>query len=126
MFFIHPRHQSQIKFETSDGKKLVCTVCQNPISSSHYLFAIDGSTPYHTFENPNQSRFDIMTLSYCYALTDASPPCSEFTWFPGYDWVIVCCSFCREHLGWRFVSSEKQPEVFFGMIQSKLKEFSQL
>ncbi|MBF0289652.1 MAG: hypothetical protein HQM14_17710 [SAR324 cluster bacterium] len=122
MFFVRPQHQSQLKTGLSEDKnKLVCKICRVPVSDHKYLFAINNKTPYHTFYNPGQIRFDIMTLTYCQFVFDASPPSLEFTWFAGYAWVILCCTTCYEHLGWRFENNEKQPAQFFAMIQSKLE-----
>ncbi len=29
-------------------------------------------------------------------------PTAENTWFPPFEWTIVCCAGCRGHLGWLF------------------------
>ncbi len=121
MFFVRPQHHSKLKIDLSKNKnKLVCKICRIPISDQKYLFSINNTTPYHTFYNPSQFRFDIMTLSYCQSVFDASSPSYEYTWFAGYAWIILCCASCHEHLGWRFESNTKQPAQFFGMIQTKL------
>jgi len=122
MFLVRPVNQSGNEIDLSNNEnKLVCKICKTLISQQHYLFSIESGTPYHTFYNPNHYRFDIMTLTHCQAVHDASPPALEHSWFHGYAWVILCCASCFEHLGWRFESPEKNPARFFGIIQDKLE-----
>ena len=122
MFFIRPQRQSKNEdLISSKGKHLICKICKTPISQPCYLLAIDGTTPYHTFYNPSHFRFDIMTLSRCQSVIDVSEPSSEYTWFVGYAWIILCCASCYEHLGWRFENEEKTPIKFFAMIADKLE-----
>jgi hypothetical protein len=36
------------------------------------------------------------------ALASDIAPTAENTWFPPFEWSIVCCAGCRGHLGWLF------------------------
>ncbi len=122
MWFIKPERNSRLRLDLPSQKdRLICKICKTWISEFSYLCVIDSDSPYHTFENLNGHRFDIMTLSLCKSVIDVSPPSFEHTWFSGYAWVILCCEKCHEHLGWRFESSEKKPPKFFGLIQEKLE-----
>ncbi|MBF0279347.1 MAG: hypothetical protein HQM13_16240 [SAR324 cluster bacterium] len=123
MFLVRPQNRSKIELDASKNRnRLVCKICKTLISQQSYLIAVDGKTPYYTFYNPSHYRFDIMTLSNCYSVLDVSPFSFDYTWFAGYAWSVLCCSSCYEHLGWRFRNQEKNPPLFFALIQNKLED----
>jgi cereblon len=108
--------------ETIDGndEAFLCAVCKTKISEKKYLTSIQGDSPYRTFTNPHGFEFKILTVLYCEMILDLSGEYNDFTWFSGYAWAIIGCSSCREHIGWRYVSTEKEPHAFYGLIRDKL------
>ncbi|MEC8478830.1 MAG: hypothetical protein VXZ12_09835, partial [SAR324 cluster bacterium] len=46
----------------------------------------------------------------------------EETWFPGYPWVVLHCSSCLNHLGWRWENPGRIPPLFYGLIRERLVE----
>ena len=87
-----------------------------------YLTSVDGGSPNRFFRNPNGDLFEIITLSDCEGLQDTSPPILEETWFPGYPWVVLHCSSCLIHLGWRWENPGRIPSLFYGLIRERLVE----
>ena len=119
---IKTQRESHSDTDLAEGKnKFVCKVCKSVISEEAYLLIINSSTPYHTFTNPHGHTFHLVLFSHCESILPASPPSSEYTWFPGYTWTILCCTTCYEHLGWRFEGSNKMPSRFYGMIRNRLE-----
>jgi cereblon len=108
--------------ETVNGNDdaFLCAVCNTKISEKKYLASISGSSPYHTFKNPHGFEFKILTVVYCEMVSDMSGEFTEYSWFPGYAWTILGCASCGEHLGWKYVASEKDPHTFYGLIRDKL------
>lgn len=58
---------------------------------------------------------------------EISPPSSEDTWFPGYQWQILECAYCGNHIGWKFIeerneedNNESELAVFFAISQSSI------
>ncbi|XP_017849190.1 protein cereblon homolog isoform X2 [Drosophila busckii] len=50
-------------------------------------------------------------------------PSTEFSWFPGYQWHIILCKFCAQHVGWEFkaIESNLVPKIFFGLAGSSVR-----
>ena len=44
-------------------------------------------------------------------------PCSDFTWFRGYDWQVAVCRGCSDHLGWFY---SRRETGFWGLILDKM------
>ncbi len=103
-------------------KRLVCRVCGTRISDMRYLTSVDGGSPNRVFRNPNGFVYEILTLSRCESVTDASPPILRDSWFPGYPWIVLNCSHCNVHLGWRYEHTGRIPSTFYGIIRNRLEE----
>jgi len=119
-----PAESTQPLKERKHGGSLhwLCKDCHTPIAQHRHLISVDGASPYRVFQNPAGILFTILTLSHCQSVCDASEEIWEHTWFPGYPWVILNCSMCRLHLGWRFPNPEKTPAEFFGLVRDHLVE----
>ena len=87
-----------------------------------YLTSVDEGSPNRVFRNPNGDLYEIITLSDCEGLQDTSPQILEETWFPGYPWVVLHCSSCLTHLGWRWEKPGRVPSLFYGLIRERLVE----
>lgn len=50
-------------------------------------------------------------------------PTDEFTWFPGYLWMLCYCSGCDKHLGWKYIAaiSTMVPKWFYGLSGSSVQ-----
>ena len=103
-------------------KRLFCKTCGKLVSDMKYLTSADGSSPNRIFRNPNSYVYEIITLSRCEGICDASPPILEQTWFPGYPWIVINCVSCLTHLGWRWENPGRIPDFFFGLIRERLEE----
>lgn len=49
--------------------------------------------------------------------------CSEYSWFPNYSWIIINCSSCDHHMGWKFVANNRNltPQHFYGISRRNVK-----
>ena len=125
MFLGFTETQKQQKTSRLKQKKrrlLFCKTCGKRISDMRYLTSVDGGSPNHVFRNPNGDLYEIITLSDCEGLQDTSPPILGETWFPGYPWVVLHCSSCLTHLGWRWENPRRIPSLFYGLIRERLVE----
>ena len=86
---------------------LVCSRCANPITRREDICSVPGAEGVvGAYVNPHGVVHQTITtrrlLRSSYFL-DPRPPTTKDTWFPGYGWVIACCSGCFGHIGWLFV-----------------------
>ena len=116
------KQQKTSRLKQKKRKRLFCRVCGSRISDMRYLTSVDGGSPNRVFRNPNGYLYEIITLSDCEGLQDTSPPILEETWFPGYPWVVLHCSSCLTHLGWRLENPGRIPSLFYGLIRERLVE----
>lgn len=105
--------------ESADEQRraLLCRTCSTPITTDRQRIDKQGKH-LHTFFNPAGIVYEIGCFRSAPGCMTYGPPSSEFAWFSGYSWQIVCCRSCQEHLGWVFRGDDE----FFGLIVRKLKE----
>jgi hypothetical protein len=103
----------------SEEKNLYCAACNLKITNENQKTTMRGKTE-HTFFNPQGNVFHIGCFKEAPGCRAVGAPSSEFSWFSGYDWQIVCCSSCHEHLGWLFLQGLES--YFFGLILVRLKK----
>ncbi len=104
-----------------DERAIVCARCEHEVTSEDHKTSIQGGFE-HSCANPAGVLYRIGCFEEapgCGAIGEES---SEFTWFEGYAWQVVICRRCREHLGWRYRSSN---HVFFGLILPKLDHWEE-
>ena len=95
---------------------ILCRACDAQVSDRALLFAMDSDRIERVFSNPGGYLHDIVTVRDAWSLTSASPPSTEFSWYPGYAWEIVLCASCAAHLGWAFsATTDRQPARFYGL-----------
>ena len=114
--------QKPQKAHQKKRRRLFCKTCVKRISDMSYLTSVDGGSPNRVFRNSNGFLYEIITLSSCEGLSDSLPPILEETWFPGYPWVVLHCTSCLTHLGWRWENPGRIPTLFFGLIRESLVE----
>ena len=79
------------------------------------------------FENPQGSRFEVITSRKADLLTTQEQPVFEHSWFPGHSWKVSFCPKCGAHLGWHFHphaglhdSDQADDSKFSGLILNNL------
>lgn len=110
---------SSIDDETDNeqSRALLCRICLLPITTRKQRIEKEGKH-LHTFFNPAGIVYEIGCFRNAPGCRTYGPLSSEFAWFTGYSWQVVCCCSCQEHLGWRFLKDDE----FFGLIVKKLVE----
>lgn len=103
--------------DNEQSRALVCRICSIPITTEKQRIEKEGKH-LHTFFNPAGVVYEIGCFRNAPGCQTYGPPSSEFAWFSGYSWQVVCCRSCQEHLGWIFNADDE----FFGLIIKKLKE----
>ena len=107
------------KQESGPEKYIYCRQCHQVITSDEHRISRGGAHT-HTFANPNGLVFNIACFKLVTGCAYTGPFSQEFTWFKGYQWRIVVCSMCLNHLGWYFVSGSG--DSFHGLIIDRLLE----
>jgi hypothetical protein len=112
--------QKELEQERSEDEKekILCKVCQHPITSSKNKIEINGQHQ-HIFSNPIGIAYEIGCFSSANGCTNKGTPTLEYTWFKGFAWRFALCSNCYTHLGW-FYQSEN--DSFYGLILDYLEE----
>lgn len=97
--------------------KMLCAACRTLITYWEAGLKVRGRFD-HTFCNPHGLVFHIGCFSCAPGCRQMGPSSSDFTWFPGFHWRIVCCRNCQTHLGWLFQGA--RGGQFFGLILDRL------
>lgn len=102
---------------------LGCSDCQNRICHRTDVFLMSCSGPQNSFVNPNGFVHDTLTVSKASNLVYQYSWTSEHTWFPGYEWRIVCCDVCNRHIGWcyRTTLPDTKPKRFWGLSRANVR-----
>ena len=97
-------------------KILACALCKAEITSDKNRIGMKGGHE-HRFFNPHGIVYHIGCFQDAPGCRPSGPISGEFSWFPGYNWRIVCCFRCENHLGWSF---EGGGAPFYGLILDRL------
>lgn len=128
-------------------KEILCNRCQSKITEGYSLINIRSTASIssnfkkkfynnkvltHTFKNPHNILFEVITVSDAQLLCENMPH-EESTFFPGYGWKICVCPVCGNHHGWHFSpilkhcqAEEKDIETcmnkkpFYGLVTNNL------
>jgi hypothetical protein len=106
----------RLKEEQPDEHWLYCRTCGTAIVHKSERIVMLGAH-HHTFTNPSGRTFNIGCFGSVVGCTHVGIESDEYTWFPGYAWILALCSGCGNHLGWRFRGDGKQ---FHGLILDRL------
>ena len=114
-----PKQKRKIITKESEPKGICCVNCHAGITHAKNAIEVEGRHQ-HTVTNPSGITFRISMYAQvnCNAHSVAI---SEFSWFTGYDWRIVTCPGCQQHLGWSYQKGHS-PD-FYGLISDKLIDF---
>ncbi|EFX70803.1 hypothetical protein DAPPUDRAFT_112386 [Daphnia pulex] len=104
-------------------ESLCCRECDYAIARQTDVFAMSKIGPQGVYVNPFGHVHETITVHRVDGLSVTTPPSTEFSWFPGYAWSIVNCSYCRSHIGWLFTANDRhlQPASFWGLSRQSLK-----
>lgn len=105
--------------EKKEETAILCAQCRHSITSPRERIDVQGMHC-HTFFNPYGIIFEIGCFRAAPGCRYAGPATGEFSWFPGYSWVVAVCSACGSHLGWLYSAPDK--DGFHGLILDNLIE----
>ncbi|MBI3927618.1 MAG: hypothetical protein HY319_18910 [Armatimonadetes bacterium] len=93
-----------------------CSACTHTITHNRAAIEVDGSHE-HTFRNPAGYSFHVLCFSEAPGCLTTGVPTSEASWFRGFQWCYSLCAACHQHLGWRYLSTQRS---FEGLIATRL------
>jgi hypothetical protein len=103
--------------EAGPEQAILCATCGHPITSDRERIRILDAHE-HRFMNPAGLLFHIGCFARADGCVPVGPRSDDYPWFPGFDWRVVLCAGCAEHLGWLFQSAER---AFFGLRLDRLR-----
>ncbi|XP_034113314.1 protein cereblon isoform X1 [Drosophila albomicans] len=102
-----------------------CRYCNSSLASCSDLFAMSKHGVQTQYCNSGGYIHETNTVYrvISHAIGYSGEPSTEFSWFPGYQWHIIICKFCAQHVGWEFKAVEPNlaPKVFFGLAGSSVR-----
>ena len=119
---------SEVHLDTDEvslrvSPKILCAGCRQEISESSAIAPVGGHPPRRVVSNPVGVLFEIVTVLDAWGVVLVGAASSEFSWFEGTHWTVVCCASCGLHLGWHFEGeSDVSPSSFFGLISKSILE----
>jgi hypothetical protein len=121
----------------SDGIQIFCKACSENVTLSDHLiniksdervgirnetFAYERGVIIQEFINPAGFHFDLITVTRADVLAMGKRE-KENSFFEGFDWTIVVCPKCKNHIGWAFTPLTSPPgsdPTFYALIHEKL------
>jgi hypothetical protein len=100
--------------EHENGRPLQCGRCLLPVSSCKYLFTVPGSEgTAGAYVNKHGYIHQTITVKEVFDphVVCLGEPEIRDSWFPGYSWTMVFCSYCHNHLGWKFIPADERNTV---------------
>lgn len=102
-----------------------CRYCNSSLAYCSDLFAMSKHGVQTQYCNPEGYIHETNTVYrvMSHAIGYSGEPSTKFSWFPGYQWHIILCKFCAQHVGWEFKAVEPNlaPKVFFGLAGSSVR-----
>lgn len=118
MLQIAPGAKIETDVADEEDDAIYCAACGHLATRGRWRIAMNGDHR-HTVFNPAGVVFRVVCFKEAPGVGAVGEPSGDFTWFRGYDWQVALCRGCNGHLGWQY-AGEKEPQVFFGLIQTKL------
>lgn len=104
---------------------LGCSHCHKHICDITDIFSMSVHGPQGIYVNPSGTVHDMLTLTTVKNenLSYYGMASTEHTWFPGYAWRICNCNTCHQHMGWKFIATNKKskPKAFWGITRGAVK-----
>jgi hypothetical protein len=97
-----------------NDRPLQCGLCFKPISSIKYLFTVPGSDgTTGAYVNKHGYIHQTITVKEVFGrnVVCLGEPEIRDSWFPGYSWTMVHCSYCLNHLGWKFLPADERNTI---------------
>ncbi|EDW42779.1 protein cereblon homolog [Drosophila sechellia] len=114
-----------IKSTFKDETLFFCRYCNSSLALCSDLFAMSKHGVQTQYCNPEGYIHETNTVYrvISHAIGYSGEPSTKFSWFPGYQWHIILCKFCAQHVGWEFkaVLPNLTPNVFFGLSGSSVR-----
>ncbi|EDW28025.1 GL27201 [Drosophila persimilis] len=102
-----------------------CRYCNSSLAYCSDLFAMSKHGVQTQYCNPGGYIHETNTVYrvISHAIGYSGEPSTRFSWFPGYQWHIILCKFCAQHVGWEFKAVEPNlaPKVFYGLAGSSVR-----
>ncbi|XP_017111228.1 protein cereblon [Drosophila elegans] len=114
-----------IKSTFKEESLFFCRYCNSSLAHCADLFAMSKHGVQTQYCNPEGYIHETNTVYrvMSHAIGYSGEPSTKFSWFPGYQWHIILCKFCAQHVGWEFKAVEPNlaPRVFFGLAGSSVR-----
>ncbi|KAH8407230.1 hypothetical protein KR222_010903 [Zaprionus bogoriensis] len=102
-----------------------CRYCNSSLAYCSDLFAMSKHGVQTQYCNSAGYIHETNTVYrvISHAVGYSGVPSTEFSWFPGYQWHIIICKFCAQHVGWEFtaVKANLAPKLFYGLAGSSVR-----
>lgn len=101
-----------------------CVLCKTKICRKRDAFSMSRLGPQCTYVNESGAIHDTLTVRRVQdVILDSSKWSQEFSWFPGYEWVVLHCKRCAQHIGWCFrrVDPNISPRLFYGLSRRSIE-----
>ncbi|XP_022215931.1 protein cereblon [Drosophila obscura] len=102
-----------------------CRYCNSSLAYCSDLFAMSKHGVQTQYCNPGGYIHETNTVYrvISHAIGYSGEPSTRFSWFPGYQWHIILCKFCAQHVGWEFKAVEPNlaPKMFYGLAGSSVR-----
>jgi cereblon len=104
---------------------IYCKRCEACFCRREDVFSMSATGPQASYVNQRGMVFDLFTVYTATALKAISHPTTNYTWFPGYAWIIATCSSCHVQIGFKFVATNKslKPESFWGLSRNSVNSW---
>lgn len=103
------------------GRLICCENCEVLITDPAQVFVMSKDGIQSNYVNPGGHVYETVTVLSATNFQLVGNPSKQFSWFPGYAWTVMQCTFCNKHLGWKFTSNNLNPKEFFGLAKSGFK-----
>ena len=105
------------------GRVLVCARCGKQLGDQQHIFSMSKEGPQGAFVNPGGHVHETLTLYRAKNLRLVGRPSTEYSWFPGYAWIITECLGCWSHIGWKFIATNRKlkPDKFYGFSRKNIE-----
>ncbi|XP_016996865.2 protein cereblon [Drosophila takahashii] len=114
-----------IKSTFQEESLFFCRYCNSSLAHCSDLFAMSKHGVQTQYCNPEGYIHETNTVYrvMSHAIGYSGEPSTKFSWFPGYQWHIILCKFCAQHVGWEFkaVQPNLTPRLFFGLAGSSVR-----
>ena len=104
---------------------LQCGRCGQDVTRQRWAIPINGDH-LHTVFNPAGHLFRVRCFLDAPGVLEHGEPSDHFTWFKGYEWRLVFCRGCKDHLGWAYTNRDHESAGFFGLIGTRLRDASRI